>query len=145
VSGRKRTERDGDEWTLMPQQLTAIDLLVSGKTITDTALALDVRRQTVSEWTNHNPTFQAALNSRRQEIWNGTADRLRGLLPRALDTLEAALDGEQPLAAAIHVLKACGLYGGIPAPTGPVDVEEADIAQRRRDYDRMLASLAASP
>jgi hypothetical protein len=67
----------------MPQQLTAIDLLVSGKTITDTALALDVRRQTVSEWTNHNPTFQAALNSRRQEIWNGTADRLRGLLPRA--------------------------------------------------------------
>ena len=30
------------------------------------------------------------------------------------------------------ILKACGLYGGVPVPQGPTEVEDADIAMRRR-------------
>jgi len=48
--------------------------------------------QTVSEWRNHHLGFQAALNSRRQELWDGMADTLRGLLPKALEVLERALE-----------------------------------------------------
>ena len=71
-------------------------------------------------------------------------DTLRGLLPKALEVLKGALEGEAPLPAAVHVLKACGLYG-MPAPQGPTDVEDVVIAQRRRAYERMLTGLAAGP
>ena len=56
---------------LTPQQATAIDLLVSGKTLTDTAAVLGVDRATVSGWVNHHAAFLAALNSRRQEAFDG--------------------------------------------------------------------------
>src|SRR5713226_3345730 len=143
MTRQKPTNPDTPDWTLTPQQETAVDLLASGKTVTDTAKALEVTRQTVSEWLHRHPGFQAALNSRRQELWAGMADTLRGLLPRALEVLKCELEGEQPLPAAVHVLKACGLYGGVPVPQGPTEVEDAAIAQRRRAYDRMLASVAA--
>ena len=142
---QKPTNPDTPDWTLTPQQETAVDLLASGKTVTDTAMAIEVTRQTVSEWLNHHPGFQAALNSRRQELWVGMVDTLRGLLPKALEVVKSELAGETPLPAAIHVIKACGLYGSIPVPQGPTEVEDAEIAQRRRVYDRMLASLAAGP
>src|SRR5713101_3507375 len=133
-----------EQWALTPQQEMAVDLLATGKTVTDTAAALSVSRQTVSEWLNRHPGFQAALNSRRQELWAGMADTLRGLLPRALEVLKCELEGETPLPAAVHVLKACGLYGA-PAPHGPTEVEDAVLAQRRRVYERMLTGLAAGP
>jgi hypothetical protein len=160
---QKPTNPDTPDWTLTPQQETAVDLLVSGMTVTDTAAAVEVTRQTVSEWLNHHPGFQAALNRRRQELWVGMTDALRGLLPKALEVLKCALEGETPLPAAVHVLKACGLYGGVQAPSGPTApepialamklaeddrqhaAEHADIAIKRRGFDRMLAQLAADP
>src|SRR5262245_55388751 len=145
MARQKPTNPDTSDWTLTPQQETAVDLLVSGKTVTDTAAAIEVTRQTVSEWLNHHPGFEVALNRRRQELWVGMADTLRGLLPKALEVLKSELESETPLPAAIHVLKACGLYGGIPVPQGPTEPEDADIAMRRRNYDRMLAALAADP
>jgi len=42
-------------WTLTPQQETAVDLLASGQTVTDTAMAVEVTWQTVSEWRHHYP------------------------------------------------------------------------------------------
>ena len=72
------------------------------------------------------------------------------------------LDGEAPLPAAIHILRAVGPYG-IAAPSGVTDpqaialamkmkederqhaAEDAAIAIKRRSFDRMLAQLAADP
>jgi hypothetical protein len=145
VARRNPTNPDTPDWTLTPQQETAVDLLASGKTVTDTAKAIEVTRQTVSEWLNHHPGFEAALNRRRQELWNGMADTLRGLLPKAMDVLQHELEGATPLPAAIHVLKACGFYGGVLVPQGPTEVEDAAIAQRQRAAHQMLARLAAEP
>jgi peroxiredoxin len=39
------------------------------------------------------------------------SDRLRALLPKALDVIAGELEGKNPLSAAVHVLKACGAYG----------------------------------
>jgi len=73
--------------------------------------------------------------------------------------LKAELEGETPLQAAIHVLKACGLYGGVAAPRGATDpqvlaaemrladdarqhaAEDAAITIHRKAYDRSLAGL----
>jgi hypothetical protein len=163
VARQKPTNPDTPDWTLTPQQEMAVDLLTSGKTVTDTATAVEVTRQTVSEWLNHHPGFQAALNQRRQELWADITEGLRALLPRAVAVVAQALEGEEPLATAIHVLKCCGLYGTLLAPSGPTDpqaialamrmaedtrqhaAEEAEIAIKRRNFDRMLSALAADP
>jgi hypothetical protein len=163
MTRHKPTHPDTPDWTLSPQQATAVDLLASGKTVTDTAQAIEVTRQTVSEWLNHHPGFQAALNQRRQALWAEITEGLRALLPRAVVVLAQALEGEEALAAAIHVLKCCGLYGTRLAPSGPTDpqaialamrmaedtrqhaAEETEIAIKRRHFDRMLSALAADP
>ena len=145
MARRNPTKPDTPDWTLTPQQETAVDLLASGKTVTDTAAAVEVTRQTVSEWLNHHAGFQAALNRRRQELWAGMTDALRNLLPQAVEVLKHELEGEARLQAAVHIFRCCGLYNGIPAPQGPTEPEDADIAMRRRNYDRMLAALAAEP
>jgi hypothetical protein len=160
---RKPTNPDTPDWTLTPQQHTAVDLLVSGKNLQDTATAVEVTRPTVSEWVNHHPGFQAALNQRRQELWADMTDGLRALLPRAIEVLQRELEGEQALSAAVHLLKCCGLYGGMGAPSGQTDAaaialaqqlaeddrqhaaEDAAIAVKRKDFDRMLSAMAAEP
>ena len=143
MARQKPTNPDTPEWTLTPQQETAVDLLASGKTVTDTAMAVEVTRQTVSEWLHHHPGFQAALNSRRQELWEGITDPLRGLLPKALEVLTHELEGEHPLPAAVHVLKACGLYGALP-PSGPTEPEDAVLAEQHRQGERRRAALFAA-
>ena len=92
MGGRKRTQDDTPEG-LTPQQLTAVDLLVSGKTISEAAEAIGVGRPAVSDWVNHHPAFIASLHSRRQEIFDGMTEKLRGLLPKALDVIEQQLAG----------------------------------------------------
>src|SRR5712691_11063017 len=143
VARQKPTNPDTPDWTLTPQQETAVDLLASGKTLTDTGKALEVTRQTVSEWFNHHPGFQAALNSRRQELWIGMTNTLRGLLPKALEVLQCELEGEHPLPAAVHVLKACGLYGMV-IPLGPTEPEDAVLAEQQRQGERRRAALLAA-
>jgi len=64
IARHKLTNPDTPDWTLTPQQETTVDLLASGKAVTDSTKAVEVTRQTVSEWLNHHPGFQAALNSR---------------------------------------------------------------------------------
>jgi len=140
---QKPTDPDTPDWTLTPQQETAVDLLASGKTVTDTATAVEVTRQTVSEWLHHHPGFQAALNSRRQELWAGMTDALHGLLPKALEVLKCELEGEAPLPAAVHVLKACGLYGMLP-PRGPTEVEDVVLAEQERQGARRRTALLAA-
>jgi hypothetical protein len=132
------------DWSLSQQQQTAVDLLVSGKTLQETADAIGVQRPTVSQWVNHHAGFQAALNSRRQELWDGVVDTLRGLLPKALEVLKQELAGDTPLPAAIQVLKSCGLYGAVGRPTGPTTVEEAEQAQLSRAVERAHATLTAA-
>ena len=142
----KRNQTNADappDWSISQQQQTAIDLIVSGKNLQEAAAAIGVQRPTVSQWLNHHCGFQAALNSRRQEAFDGMVERLRGLLPQALDVLEQQLQGENPLPAAIQVLKSCNLDKGIGRPTGPSTVEEVEHEQRRRAIDHALTAISA--
>ncbi len=119
--------------TLTPQQAAAVDALAFGATVTDAAETVKVSRQTVSEWLHHNPAFQAALHARQHELWRGHVERLRSLVPKALDTLEAAVsDEQQGVAVAVHILKAVGLYG-LREPNGSIHVDEIESAEQRRE------------
>jgi hypothetical protein len=164
ASKRNQTNPDATpDWTLSQQQLTAIDLLVTGNTLQAVADAIGVQRPTVSQWVTHHPGFQAEVNLRRQQLWADLVDGLRALAPKAMEVLKAELEGETPLQAAIHVLKACGLYGGIAAPRGPTDprelaaamqladdarqhaAAEAALTIKRKAYDRYLADMHVGP
>ena len=112
--------------TLQPEQEKAIALILTGQTDQAIGEAVGVTRQTVNGWRNHHPDFMAILNQQRAAIWEGSIERLRGLASGAIDTLEAALDDEDPKearAAAVHLLKACGLYGQSLQPIGAIDAK----------------------
>jgi hypothetical protein len=95
---------------LTVEQQNAIDLLIVGKTDLAVAEAVGKSRQTVCGWRLYHPTFQAALNARRQEVWAAAADRLRNLVPRAVDVLERELaGGDHSLKVALAILKLANL------------------------------------
>jgi hypothetical protein len=92
------------------EQRNAIDVLVQGATDHETAEATGVNRVTVTKWRNHDPYFQAELNRRRTEVWGASVDRLRSLIPRALDALEHELaGGANAWRAGLELLKLAGL------------------------------------
>src|SRR5262249_40023425 len=41
----------------------------------------------IAKWRLYDPVFQAALNASRAEIWQASIDRLRSMVPKALDAL----------------------------------------------------------
>lgn len=95
------------------EQQNAIDVLVQGATDQEAADVAGVHRVTVTKWRNYDPFFQAELNRRRQAVWGAAVDRLRSLLPRALDTLEEELQsGQHRWRVALDVLRLSGLDRG---------------------------------
>ena len=122
-----------DTTLLNPEQEKAIALILTGQTDQAIGEAVGVTRQTINGWRNHNPDFMAILNQQRATIWEGSIERLRGLASGAIDVLEDALEDEDPKekrAAAVHLLKCCGLYGTSLQPSGKIDSKdiENDIA-----------------
>ncbi len=139
MSRRRPTKPDTENETLMlsPKQELAVDLLATGATVTATAETSGVTRQTVSEWLNAHSGFRAALNRRRQELWAESTDRIRALLPKALDVLGDELEGDKRLAAAVHIMRMAGLYG-LPAPTGSTDPEELEADRKDKAFSLSL-------
>ncbi len=129
----KRSKTSTDARGLTLTQQSAVDLLASGKNDTETATALNLHRVTVTRWRLYSPEFRASLAVRRADIWSATGDRLRALLPKALDTLAEALDnGDDKVTVALAVLK---LAGPLPViPDDPTDPNE--IVRRTVDCER---------
>ncbi len=103
------------------EQQNAIELLITGKSDRETAEGCGVSRQTVTQWRNNQAEFIAELNRRRAALWESIIDRLRALVWEAITILEDDLHGDDIKArrvAAIHLLRAVGIYGGDWEPKG---------------------------
>ncbi|MCL4325092.1 MAG: hypothetical protein M1144_06510 [Candidatus Thermoplasmatota archaeon] len=135
------------------EQQNAIDLLVLGKTDAEVGESVGVSRQSVCDWRNHDALFMVELNRQRQELWGSHKQQLRSLLGRAVQTLADNLESEDKAlrqAAAVHVLKATGLYGSQLEPHGPTSGEEVEREWERaavarkssENMDRLMAELA---
>lgn len=113
-----------DATDLSAEQTQALGLLLAGETDERAAQAVGVSRQTVWEWRSRNPEFMAELNRQRDTIWTAQADRLRGMIGKAIDVLAGDLDSDDPKArrdAAVHLLKCVGIYGADLTPAGETD------------------------
>jgi FixJ family two-component response regulator len=133
---------------LTVEQQNTIDRLVAGDTDEQAAKAAGVHRVTVSRWRSHDPTFQAALNARRQEVWGASADKLRSLVPKALDALARAMGARSDVQAAVTILKAASLDKlPPPGPTDPEEIFEALVEARvkekraKRDRNQIASDL----
>jgi len=117
---------------LTVEQQNAIDLLVVGKTDLAVAEAVGKTRQTIGAWRLYHPDFQAALNKRRHEVWSVSADKLRSLLPQALEVIEQELEGgENRVKIALEIVK----LAGIPMKSiGSLDAD-AIVAEEARSRD----------
>jgi DNA-binding CsgD family transcriptional regulator len=112
------------------EQQNAIDLLIQGKSDREVGEACGVARQTVTSWRNNHAEFVAELNRRRLDVWAAQTDRLRALVSSAVDVLELDLTSEDARlrqAAAVHILRAVGLYGMNLLPVGPTSAEAAAV------------------
>ena len=140
------------ERQLSPEQLNAIDLLTTGKTDADVAAAVGVHRVTVARWRT-SPTFTAALNRRRQELFASATDQLRTILPKALSVVAEALDdddAERKLRTAFELLKRVNLLAsGFIGPTDFRDIVATEVRQRTaiaNDADEeLMASIEQRP
>ena len=142
------TKPDETRRRLSLAQLNAIDCLVAGKNDQETAEAVGVSRQTVNIWRNHDHLFMAALNARRAAVWSAATDRLRALLPRALEVLEGALaaDPDPKLALQVVRLSRLGEQGEHlgAAGVGPTEAElvlHAEVMKRREQYNSFEAII----
>ena len=132
-------------------QLNAVDVLVVGGTDADAAQAAGVSRPTVWTWRNRNPHFRAELNRRRQEVWGASVERVRALIPTALDAIERELmGGSDAYKAALKLLDLAGMGAADYRPHGPTDaarIAEDEARSRRADeyYSQGLDEYGAGP
>lgn len=137
---------------LTPEQLNAVDLLAGGATDAAVGAAVGVHRVTVTKWRT-SPTFLAALNRRRVDLFASATDTLRDLIPKALAVIGEALadaDLDRRTAAAFDLLKAMKLSAGAHiGPTDPRVFVDEEVAKRRRiegtRQEHLIAAMSGEP
>ena len=67
---------------LSSKQITALQLLMEGKTDQEISLTLGVTRPTVTTWRNRNPFFRALLNQMKRERIFAIQDKQQELLSK---------------------------------------------------------------
>lgn len=122
---------------LTPQQITAVELIVTGRTDAEVAAQVGMTRETVNHWRNWNPLFMAAMNELRLGAWKATRERLRTLNAKALDVIEQHLQAGN-LKAALALLKYANeekMPNGSTTLLGVVDdlAENIDLTLLLRD------------
>lgn len=111
---------------LTAQQAAALDMLLAGYTVTQTAESLGLARETVSRWRNGDADFLAAYNAALRSAYEASQAKLLDGRTRAIATLAGLLDGEDKglaLKAALALLRV-----DVPEPTGPVSPAGAALA-----------------
>jgi len=89
---------------LSTKQRNAIDLMLLGKSDTETAQLVGVDPKTLYRWRYQHPWFQAELNRRLTARWKATLDRLQALVPKVVDHLETEINEKSGMAAVRCVL-----------------------------------------
>ena len=77
--------------TLSAQQLQAMEALLIGKTVTDSADAARVNRTTIYRWLRQDFHFRAELSRQRRELHDAITRSLLAVALRAVETVASAV------------------------------------------------------
>ena len=134
-----------DNLTVMQEK--AIQLLMTGGSDQAVANELDIARQTVNNWRHNDAAFAARFNTERQTAWSTHREKLRSLVSQAVDVLAedmaATLEPKLRQSAAIHVLKAVGLYGQDMKPCNELGLDQVESKPDWPDSDVLKQMLCA--
>ena len=142
-NGHSNTQSHPPRRALSAEQTLAADCVATGMNDQETADKIGCARNTVNFWRLHNPTFIAAVNARRADLWQATSDTLRQLIPKALTVLAAALEHpDSQFKAALALVR----MANIPLDTfdrRDVDTIEIEAIEdgKARDWKRLTADL----
>jgi len=124
------TKDDIKKKELSINQEQAIHLLLTGLNDKEVAAELEIARQTVTNWRNHDSTFIASLNSERKQAWQANQERLRSLVARSIDVLTNCLESENERirqSTAVQVLKVCDTQNLAPSGWTQPELIEDDF------------------
>lgn len=131
-----KTSQENQQPILSERQFLAIPLILAGKSDQAVADELEVSRETIWRWRNEDFNFVAALNVERNQIFDSARDRLEGLVTKALDCVEKAIDTGDTRAA-LAILKMVDLSEEREFETNPEQLEfEILHEQARKDYTK---------
>ncbi len=123
-----KTDKPKNQLTINQEQ--AIHLLLSGLNDKEVAAELDISRQTVTNWRNHDSIFMAGLNSERKAVWQANQERLRSLVARSIDVLTNCLESENERirqSTAVQILKVCDTQNLAPSGWTQPELIEDDF------------------
>lgn len=106
------------------QQQNVIDMLVTGCSDREAAEKVGINRSTVTRWRLYHPAFQAELNTQRAAVWGVAKEKLRALIPEAVDVVaEAIKDSTNPDRAklALDLLRSVKVPDGLNMIDGRTD------------------------
>jgi HEAT repeat protein len=103
----------------------ALGLLLSGKTITETAAALGVARETVSRWRHADAAFEAVYNEGLRSAWEAGHVRLEEARGKAIERLVSLMESDDPAVALKAAMALVRL--DIPEPKGSVNPERIQL------------------
>lgn len=130
--------------TLGVEQQTALELVLTGKSIAETARSAGVSRVAIYRWLKHDAAFQAAYKQWHDQLQESCRSRLQALTHKATDALEKALEAGDARAA-LQLLKGMGMIKErMPGPTDPEEVEKIlalDEKRRELKFRRERARL----
>jgi hypothetical protein len=132
------------EQGLTIEQLNAIDLLITGKTDQEVADEVRVNRVTVTKWRNYDIYFQAELNKRRKGIWSASLDKMRALVPKAMERLEKEIDNENGWKIALEVIKIAGIENRHINGIGHDDADKILSEEAQKRLSDELSTIGAS-
>ena len=138
--GKSSEVKESEPAELTPAQEAVIAALLDGKTQAEAAALAGVVPETISRWKSKDALFVATWQTRRRQVWESHAQRLRNLAGKALDVVEKGLDAGDMRAAGL-VLKSVNLAElTIPAP----ETTPGEVAQdwKREEWTSVLLNLA---
>lgn len=126
-----RVKQQAQTYELTPQQVEALDLLLGGKKITETAAAIGVARETVSRWRHSDPTFQAVYNEGLRSAWEAIRVQIDEARGKAIARLVEFMEEDDPAVALKAAVALVRLE--VPEPAGSVNPREIEQEARRSD------------
>lgn len=114
---------------LTPKQQRALRALLTCKNVAEAAAAASVGERTLHRWRSE-PEFRAALSLAEGELLDAATRRLLALHERAIDALEALIDGAQTDSVRLQAAR--------------VAIEASLKLRELRDIDQRIAALEAA-
>jgi hypothetical protein len=140
---------DGKKEIKRPQRETydiAIDALVRGESVTNSAAIAGVRRETLSRWINGNPVFIAKLNEKKNEARGESLAIVNSIVAQSATALRVALRHPEinPTAVVQSIMSMLPkMYKAIieqeDAPTSPLAVLLDKEARKMRSETASIA------